>query len=67
MILIILLFTDLFQMMLTVIFDGTVIFTKMDDFGFASLSNNDIDIIRNHLCRLSDGLFEMSYSLKNSY
>ena len=41
-------------------FNGTVIFTKMDDFGFASLSNNDIDIIRSHLRRLSDGLFEMS-------
>ena len=29
-------------------FSGTVIFTKMDDFGFASLSDNDIDLIRNH-------------------
>ena len=48
-------------------FNGTVIFTKMDDFGFASLSNNDIDIIRSHLRRLPDGLFEMSYSLKDSY
>lgn len=48
-------------------FNGTVIFTKMDDFGFASLSHNDIDIIRSHLRRLPDGLFEMSYSLKDSY
>ena len=48
-------------------FNGSVIFTKMDDFGFASLSNNDIDIIRNHLCRLPNGLFEMCYSLKGSY
>lgn len=48
-------------------FNGTVIFTKMDDFGFASLSDNDIDLIRNHLHRLPDGLFEMSYSLKDSY
>lgn len=39
-------------------FNGTVIFTKMDDFGFASLSNNDIDIIRNRLCRLPNELFE---------
>lgn len=48
-------------------FNGTVIFTKMDDFGFASLSNNDIDIIRSHLRRLPSGLFEMYYSLKDSY
>lgn len=48
-------------------FNGTVIFTKMDDFGFASLSNNDIDIIKNHLHKLPSGLFEMSYSLKGSY
>lgn len=48
-------------------FNGTVIFTKMDDFGFVSLSDNDINIIRNHLRRLPDGLFEMSYSLKDSY
>ena len=48
-------------------FSGTVIFTKMDDFGFASLSDNDIDLIRNHLHRLPDGLFEMSYSLKDGY
>ena len=48
-------------------FNGTVIFTKMDDFGFASLSDNDIDLIRNHLHRLPDGLFEMSYSLEDSY
>ncbi len=48
-------------------FNGTVIFTKMDDFGIASLSNNDIDIIKNHLHKLPSGLFEMSYSLKGSY
>lgn len=48
-------------------FNGTVIFTKMDDFGFASLGDIDIDIIRNHLRRLPSGLFEMSYSLKDSY
>ena len=47
-------------------FNGTVIFTKMDDFGFASLSNDDIDIIRSHLRRLPSGLFEISYSLKDS-
>ena len=47
--------------------NGTVIFTRIDDFGFASLSNKDIDIIRNHLHRLPDGLFEMSYSSKDSY
>ena len=48
-------------------FNGTVIFTKMDDYGFVSLSNDDIDLIRSHLRRLPDGLFEMSYSLKDSY
>jgi hypothetical protein len=48
-------------------FNGTVIFTKMDDFGFASLSNNVIEIIRNHLHRLPSGLFVMSHSLKDSY
>lgn len=48
-------------------FNGTVIFTKMDDFGFASLSDIDVDIIRNHLRRLPSELFEMSYSLKDSY
>ena len=48
-------------------FNGTVIFTKMDDFGFASLSNNDIDMIRNHLRKLPSGLFEMRYTMKDSY
>lgn len=48
-------------------FNGTVIFTRMDDFGFASLSNNDVDIIRKHLHRLRDGLFEMSYSSKDNH
>ena len=48
-------------------FNSTVIFTKIDDFGFASLSNNDIDMIRNHLRKLPSGLFEMRYTMKDSY
>lgn len=42
-------------------FNGKVIFTKMNEYGFVSLSNDDIDLIKRHIHKLSTGLFEMSY------
>ena len=49
------------------VFNGTVIFTKMDELGYVSLSNNDVDLILKHLCKLPNGLFEMRYSIDNTY
>lgn len=49
------------------VFNGTVIFTKMDELGYVSLSNNDVDLILKHLCKLPNGLFEMKYSIDNTY
>ena len=51
----------------TIIYKGTVIFTKMDELGYVSLSNNDVDLILKHLCKLPNGLFEMRYSIDNTY
>ena len=45
------------------VFNGTVIFTKMDELGYVSLSNNDVDLILKHLCKLPNGLFEMRLSI----
>lgn len=47
------------------VFNGTVNFTKMDELGYVSLSNNDVDLILKHLCKLPNGLFEMRYSIIN--
>ena len=44
-------------------FNGTVIFTKMDEDGYVSLSEGDIDLIRHHMHKLANGLFEMFYSM----
>ena len=49
------------------VFNGTVIFTKMDELGYVSLSDNDVDLILKHLCKLPNGLFEMRYSIDNTY
>ena len=32
-----------------------------------NLSNNDVDLILKHLCKLPNGLFEMRYSIDNTY
>lgn len=39
------------------IFNGTVIFTKMNECGYVSLNDNDIDLIIKHLHMLPNGLF----------
>ena len=39
----------------------------MDELGYVSLSNNDVDLILKHLCKLPNGLFEMRYSIDNTY
>lgn len=45
------------------VFNGTVIFTKMNEYGYVSLNDNDVDLIHNHLEKLPNGLFEMRYSI----
>ncbi len=49
------------------IFNGTVIFTKMNEYGYVSLNDNDIDLILKHLYKLPNGLFEMRYSIDDTY
>ena len=49
------------------IFNGTVIFTKMNEYGYVSLKENDIDLILKHLHKLPNGLFEMRYSINDTY
>ena len=49
------------------VFNGTVIFTKMDEYGYASLNENDIDLILKHLHKLPNSLFEMRYSIDDTY
>lgn len=43
-------------------FNGKVIFTKMNEHGFMTLTDDDIDLIKRHTHKLSTGLFEMFYS-----
>ena len=49
------------------VFNGTVIFTKMDEYGYVSLNENDIDLILKHLHKLPNSLFEMRYSIDDTY
>lgn len=49
------------------VFNGTVIFTKMDEYGYVSLNDDDIDLILRHLCKLPNGLFEMRYFVDDTY
>lgn len=49
------------------IFNGTVIFTKMNEYGYVSLNDNDINLIIKHLHMLPNGLFEMRYSINDTY
>lgn len=44
-------------------FNGTVIFTRMNENGYVSLSDNDLAAIRKHLCQLDNGIFDMRYSI----
>ena len=39
----------------------------LDELGYVSLSDNDVDLILKHLCKLPNGLFEMRYSIDNTY
>ena len=48
------------------IFNGTVIFTKMNEYGYVSLNDNDIDLILKHLHKLPNGLFEMRYFVNDT-
>ena len=49
------------------IFNGTVIFTKMNEYGYVSLNDNDINLIIKHLHMLPNELFEMRYSINDTY
>ena len=48
-------------------FIGTVIFTKLEKYGYVSLNDDDIDLILRHLCKLPNGLFEMRYFVDDTY
>lgn len=48
-------------------FNGTVIFTKMNECGYVSLNDIDVDLILKHLHKLPNGLFEMRYTLDDTY
>lgn len=47
-------------------FNGTIVFAKFNEEGFTSLTNKDITLIQQHLHKLSNGLFQMYYSLNAS-
>ena len=40
---------------------------KMDEYGYVSLNDDDIDLILRHLCKLPNGLFEMRYFVDDTY
>lgn len=42
-------------------FNGTVIFARMVENGFRTLSKNDIELINNHLSRIDRNSFKLNY------
>ena len=46
-------------------FNGTVIFARMVENGFRTLSKNDIELINNHLSRIDRNSFKLNYFANN--